>query len=532
MYKLIIVDDETLTRNFLKQIIPTLSNDWEIVGDATDGLEALELIKSQSVDLVLTDIKMPVMDGLELCKRIQNQYSHIHCVILSGYGEFDYAKKALKHNVYNYLLKPIINEELQNMLMDIASICEKEKRQKNKYSALIHSSAKYKEEITAKFLKAIITQNHIEIKTLYPVLSNLNQSLIETKGLIVILQITEDLLINNNISLSKLQILKQLLFETAKAQIINTSISIFIDLEDNTVLYVPSDNNCDFMDLIKHVYETINTTFYNESKINIFCTAGSKENDILNMNISYEYARTTFLQYLFHRDLKSTVFIYTKNLYNEKIKSLHSYINSIVYIIHNNDSIQLQLISEELGDFIFNNIINSKRMKFFCTFIRRLQNNINSNECSSINPYELLIESNINLDDLSCLSKLIIKISNCFIINDQKNNPICDTNQLVEQAKQYIYNHYMEPISLSLIADKLSVTSAYLSNLFHQVEGKSYIKFLTQVRLKHAENLLKNENMNLETVTKKVGYLSVKHFSSVFKKYYQISPGEYRKRFR
>jgi len=119
------------------------------------------------------------------------------------------------------------------------------------------------------------------------------------------------------------------------------------------------------------------------------------------------------------------------------------------------------------------------------------------------------------------------------LVNILKKNPI----ELVEKpeeidyiakAKNYIYIHYSEPISLALVAEKVCVSASYLSSIFHEKVGESYIKFLTRVRMKQATRLLKiKPNLKIYGVARKVGYVSVKDFSYIFKKYFGQTPGKY-----
>lgn len=532
MYKLLIVEDEQLTRNFLKQIIPKLCDKWEIVGDVMDGVDALEVLKNQSVDLVLTDIKMPVMDGIELCKHINDLYPKIHCAILSGYGEFDYAKSAIKYNVSSYLLKPIINDELKNMLESVADICCKEQCEQLKYNDLIVASNKYKEAIVAKFLKAVITGSHMEIQSLYPILYDLNINLIDAEGIILMLQITEDILIENNIKISNLILLKLLLFNTAKKQTKNTSVKVFIDSNENTVLLIPVGEEEDSTKVIIDIYKKIDNVYYEETNLHIFSIAGTKENELLQLNISYENAKKASLQTLFSKAEPSNIQIYSQQFYHEYIKTLHSYMANLIYTIHNNDVVNLEVLSKDIGNFLYEQINDCYLLKALNYIINQLKINLPLNEDIINKIYKLLIDSKGSFTDKKSISIFITNLSNIIIENLHKKNSMCDENLLIEQTKQFIYKHYMEPISLSLIADELCISYSYLSNLFHELEGQSYIKFLTEVRLKHAANLLKNNELKLDYITKKVGYISVKHFSYVFKKYYGISPGEYRKSFK
>lgn len=128
MYNLMIVDDEPLTREYFKLNIHKLDERWEVVAEAMEGSEALEILDKLNIDLVITDIKMPVMDGLELCKVVSEKYPNIKLVILSGYDEFDFARQAVKYGVVDYILKPIVKEELKSMLGKVAKVLDEQKQ--------------------------------------------------------------------------------------------------------------------------------------------------------------------------------------------------------------------------------------------------------------------------------------------------------------------------------------------------------------------------------------------------------------------
>ena len=117
MIRVLIVDDEPFIRQGVKILINWKEHGYEVIGEASNGKEAMEIIKNTSVDLVITDIKMPEMNGLELIERVKkNNYKNIKFIVLSGFYEFEYAKTAIKYGVKDYVLKPIQKEELNHVL--------------------------------------------------------------------------------------------------------------------------------------------------------------------------------------------------------------------------------------------------------------------------------------------------------------------------------------------------------------------------------------------------------------------------------
>ena len=116
-YQVLLVDDEYYVRQSLLRRIRNLENeDFKVIGEAENGEEALDMLRKHDIQLVVTDIRMPVMDGLDLTRKILEQYPHILTVILTGYADFEYARKALRYGAFDYLLKPVSEESLDNLL--------------------------------------------------------------------------------------------------------------------------------------------------------------------------------------------------------------------------------------------------------------------------------------------------------------------------------------------------------------------------------------------------------------------------------
>lgn len=527
MYRLLIVDDEPLTRRFLKQTIPILSTKWEVIAEAMDGQEAIEILEKCAVDLVITDIKMPGINGIDLCKNIYKSYPVVKCVLLSGYGEFEYAKKAIEYNVYNYLLKPIVNNELKKVLDELSDQFDQENKKNQQYISLIDEATKYHEEISSKYLRAIINESNLVLDSMCQVVKG--KELMKNKGAICIIYLFEETLIQNNIDLSQMPSCKLLLYKICKQMASKNNMKVCVDSNQNTVLLISLSEEDKLVEIIDSVYEKINEKFYQENFSNCFLAVGSQEKDLLQMNVSYSHAKNALIQYFLSQETNSKFFIYEEKNYKVKTKEISSLLMSIIYAVLSNDNINLQVLIRNLSKFISNNVSVSLTLDFSYYFINYLNENLKIEKNFLEQAYIIMENSNeVMLNEIS-LNDMYSKLMKCVNKNSENNKKIKEANVIVEYAKQYIFDYYMEPLSLSLIADKLSISSTYLSNLFHKSVGTSYIKFLTKVRLKEACFLLKsNRGMNLETITQKVGYVSVKHFSQVFKKYYHVSPSEYR----
>ena len=116
MYRILLVDDEILVRDAIRENIDWKAMDCELVGDCDNGKAAAEFVQTHPVDIVLTDILMPYMDGMELSHFLHDNYPDIVIVIFSGFGEFEYAKKAIQYDVSEYMLKPVTAMELRAVI--------------------------------------------------------------------------------------------------------------------------------------------------------------------------------------------------------------------------------------------------------------------------------------------------------------------------------------------------------------------------------------------------------------------------------
>ena len=159
MYRILLVDDEILVRDAIKENIDWKSLDCELVGDCENGKQASEFVKEHPVDIVLTDILMPYMDGMELSKFLHDNYPDVVIVIFSGFGEFEYAKKAIQYGVSEYLLKPVTAMELTGVINKMKEKVDQLRREKNKMNKLTENSEKYRKNaqvIRSKNMEALV----------------------------------------------------------------------------------------------------------------------------------------------------------------------------------------------------------------------------------------------------------------------------------------------------------------------------------------------------------------------------------------
>lgn len=163
MLKVIITDDEIQIRKGLRMKVNWKEEGFQIVGEASNGVEALELLRYLNIDLVITDMRMPIMDGIELAKRCQQEFPNVRVVVLSGYSDFEYVRGSLKEGVKDYLLKPVAPDELIEVLSKIRKEVEEEKRiqaESARLRRLVHSQL---QEVQEQYLLYLVKEEWPEL---------------------------------------------------------------------------------------------------------------------------------------------------------------------------------------------------------------------------------------------------------------------------------------------------------------------------------------------------------------------------------
>ncbi len=503
MYNVMVVDDEKLTRTFLSGMIPKLNGNWKVSATASDGAEALELLETLSIDLIITDIKMPIMDGVILCEKVNLLYPNIHLIILSGYDEFQFAQKAIKHNVSYYLLKPINNNELAKALNEISVKINKLAEESKSHNRLLGLSNLYKKEIAIKFIQAVIHDSYVKTQALLPLIYEHRMEILKEEGIIMIIDV-EPSVVNNLDFIKNKDLTSLLIYQITKDTLKKHNCYVFLDEENRTLVYITYNHSEPIKKICKELYNPVAKAFKLSTNYNLVGYIGDSVSEMLQIKQSYCTAITCMFDVILQNSANdNTLYFYSKNLVHADKKKLDSIISNYVYAVKSQDRLSIKHARD-----LFNEFPKNMGLYLFYVLKRSLENK------NDFLPNSLNVEG------------ILSKYENLTIVNSDNLSEA----SIIESAKDYINKNYSSPISLSIIAEHLSISPSYLSNLFHETVGISYIKYLTELRLNEACVLLRHKrNMTIEQITISVGYLSVKHFSYVFKKKYGMTPGQYRK---
>lgn len=541
MYKLLIVDDEPLTRQYFKQNVHMLHPEWICTAEAEDGAEALMLLeRGETFDLIVTDIRMPVMSGLEMAQRLSSLPSSPRVIILSGYDEFALAKEAMHYGVYDFLLKPIVKEELVAALRKIADQITADRADEAAYRTLLSLSSESGHQVTRNFLRAVVSDNDMEIKVLYPLLFRLKISLLEAEGAIMIVDLDESQLLERDISNRHLSLYRYIVHQTA-AELTAASHGIFpfIDNEERTVFLVSGDDAEDVYLRCGRLYDKLARTVFDMTKMRLWGAVGSSELEVLQLNASYRNAAAAMKHRLFVDAGRPFSLFVADTVLDAQSERLDKAIGSLHAAIADDDEMQvhaeLQAIVKEVAP------IDRRKLFDLGTYILERTNVDYTEEAkrkridSALRKMKQLVHSNnamYSREEAVAFYRRMIDGLRTEDLGDSSSDSIrANEHEIVTKVKAYILAKFAEPLSLAHIAEMMGVTPSYLSSLFHRNTQESYIKFLTRIRMEHAAALLRSKPAEkVYDVAEKVGYISVKHFSYVFKQHFGIPPGEYQEK--
>lgn len=495
MYKILIVEDEKIERDSLKRMITGFDLDITEIVTAENGEHGLKIFKEIQPDIVLADINMPKLGGLDMIEMIRKENSDVICLILTSYDYFSYAQRAIRLNVEDFILKPADQATLKHCIVKAVEKLHKDKNTYVQTSSLVQKMNQVK--------------NLLESECFYAILTRQDESkLIE------------------NFKMNGINMASGICFIFNDLMMIPEYLSNFrSDVEDLGYVCIQGNINENYiMFIISNHIMTQGDSKTLDYLINIhklrrfnFAVGGLK-NDAISLYTSYEEA-----------------------LYN--LRNTGEEKNEI--LIHNNEENQLVSLSIDWANQFLDNIEIDNRdlIKKFCRELMQYGNK-DTNKIMSLIIHQMAKEINEKynvLIDINELDEHLITNGNYqnleIIVNQMlqkilkpvKNIKYQNSSHLIKKAMKFIDKNYKKPISLNDLADELNVSSFYISKLFSK-EGQNFTEIVNDLRIKEAKRLIKKD-YTFKEVAFNVGFGSQSYFTKIFKKKVGMSPKEYRNMF-
>ncbi len=537
MLKVFLVEDEVVMRNGIKKNIPWEQEGFEFVGEASDGELAYPLIKKEKPDILITDIRMPFMDGLELSRLVKKELPQIKIIILSGYNEFDYAKTAINIGVTDYLLKPISSAKLLEAVKKVGDVIEKEQD----HARLMKRYEKEMEE-------NILQEKH----KLWGALASNRLSTIE------LLEKGQRLGIDFTASAYQVFLFK-LMQEgdaTGCSEELNRASEKVNELAGGWEYVLSFDRSPEgWAFLIKGESEQEVQDTYLETrnelldlvngypKVEYFGGIGNVVHRIGDIQSSYKEAARAFSSRFFldaNQITDSAEIVRVQPESDDKIdvskmlskKREHELVERFLKngTVEETDSF-LDELFQSIGEQNCKSLLYRQYVVmdlFFCAsdFLNNLEIDTESlpEECRDINQ---IVEKAGNAESLRHQIGILFKETMQLRDNHSKKK----YSKLLEDAKAFIDENYKhDEMSLNTVAAQVNISPSYFSTIFSSEMGQTFVEYLTRVRLDKAKELLMCSNMRTAEIGYEVGYKDSHYFSYIFKKTVGCSPKEYRNR--
>lgn len=543
MLKIFLAEDEVVVRETIKRMIPWEELGFELVGEAADGEMALPLLIRQQPDLLITDIKMPFMDGLTLARLAKKEIPGLKVVILSGYDDFNYAKQAIGIGVEDYLLKPITKNALIERLSEIRSRYEHEKTQKEYYEKFHREMQAYEKNSIRDFFEALV-RGSMDMMEVYKRAEKLGLDIVAEayNVLIFTMNCDEDFSGQRDEYSSweaeSLELLENFFAGHSSAMLFRSNIfsyGVLLKGQRETI----EENTRACVDEIRKILSR------QDGRREWFLAVGQSVERLSQIQKSYHTASRAFSQrYLYDENI----------LYYDEMETMehpggqaetedNAYLQKVDVNALNPAILQKFLsngLQEETENFVkdyfyaigqepmeslvFRNYVILNVRFSVISFIKGL--GCDTNEMESADTEEVLAESGKNMESAITYAKKMI--SQAIEIRDQNSGN--KNRSILKTAVDFIDSHYMEEdISLNTVANVANVSANHFSALFSQNMGQTFIEYLTTLRMNKAKELLRCTGMRSSEIAGEIGYKDAHYFSYLFKKTQGMTPSDYRK---
>lgn len=519
MFKVIIIDDDMIVRVGIKMIVKWEKYNMEVVGEASDGKQGLELYHMYHPDLIITDIRMPGMDGMELLKTIRQYDKEVRFILLTNYDDKKYLKEALRYGANDFIVKNELNDEImENLLGNEQKQLEKNKRD-NQENYVDFESRK---RIIQFFMESVSKRVDYEKEFL-------EKFMIHEDGVFsaAIIQVTHKKENMNSVSeeTERIAKLKQIISGT----LTNYPLSFIWEIKWKTLsIFVLDNTGILESEQMKEVCQSISNAvrLYTRTKIHI-CTSGiiHTVDDLYSLKhqVDKSVLASTFFKghaVIMYEDIE-------KQEWNKSCSSVQKKMLKQMYMYGINQIDDVRTISHRIMKEASKEKNMTLKWMFFGEFTAWYRRMIDlMDETAKKNARWIdnnMFLSTFDEDEFYEMINFVIDK-----MEDMCKNLQMTDNETINEILYFINKNYASQISLSDVAEYVHLSKNYISTLFNNVMKESFVDYLTKLRIEKAKEILRMTDCKVSEVAELVGFSSEKYFSVSFKNNVGLSPKEYR----
>lgn len=543
MLKTFLVEDEVVIREMIKKMIPWEQYGFELAGEASDGEMALPLILKSKPDLLITDIKMPFMDGLTLCKLVKKELPNIKIVILSGYDDFNYAKQAISIGVEDYLLKPITKNAFIERLEEIHNRYEHEKTQMEYYEKFKLEMQEYERNASRDFFESLVRADS-NLEEIYQRADRLNLDIVaEAYNILIFTPDTSDSSCNSSEGYSDWEAevhkkIENYFLSHPVAMLFRHQVfsyAILVKGQRDTI----EKNTRECVETIQKIMEETS------ANVDWFVAVGEEADRLSRIKQSYHTAARTYaFRYLYDgpilyynmleqvkgnsADTSKTEAVQLKNVNINALNPeiLQKFLSSgledeVESFVHD----YFHAIGREpMESLVFRNYVVLNVRFSVLSFLKKI--GYDDAELSREETDDIVEKTSQSTEASIAYVEDLLK--RAIAIRDE--NAGNQNRSVLKKAVDFIDEYYMdEEISLNKVAHVANVSANHFSALFSQNMGQTFIEYLTELRMDKAKEQLRCTSKRSSEIAGEVGYKDAHYFSYLFKKTQGMTPSEYRK---
>lgn len=534
MFQVIVVEDEILIREAICSNMQWGELDCELAGSFANGRDALDFVRLNPVDIVLTDIAMPYMDGLELCRLLsmEPKKQEIQKVIFSGYDSFEYAKEAIRYGVKEYLLKPVTRDELVEALIRITKSIDRQKESFREYYTAIQICKEnrlyLKSQVLMKFLKGDKSTEQMKEEFLKHEIV-LNDSRYYTAGIVRISKCLKRTVKDEN--------LKQFILQNVADEILTgytAGEAYFGDAGDMVILLVGKEERPLCGELADQILDEIQKELQKVLGTEVGIYLGEQVKGTTLIKKSYRHASELLDQEFIHG--AGAAMKWEKVRDTAKTEHRSGQLQQLYLEIKACDKCKIEQLLQDMEQEMCCNLwTKGKVIAVIQEILLNMQMFLNQIQLKEKALYPKIQRA---MDDMgeTCyigeamgqLKELLYEVVELMASRQEKS-----MNRRAILAIDYIEKNYMKPeISLQSLCDYLAVSPSNFSAVFKEATGGTFVDYLIHTRMEKAKMLLETTDMKNYEIADRVGFSDPHYFSVSFKKAVGRTPKEYAKEMR
>lgn len=531
MLKVFLAEDEFIIREGIKNNIDWQAHGYEFCGEASDGELAFPLIQKTRPDILITDIKMPFVDGLALSRLVKKELPETEIIILSGYEEFDYAKEAIQIGVARYLLKPINGETLLQEIDSVAEIIldkQKEKEIREKYQREMEENS-LRDQMN--LFQHLVTGD-CSMEELLSVADKLDLKIMAPWYSIVLLKI-QSMMHDYEEYSGSIVVVDERIAKLAEPE----HVLIFDRALEGRAFLFKADSEDELLAYQKEYLGDVKEVLSGYANLRYFGGIGTPVNRLREIPASFEDASHAFAhRYLVAESciLDSSLLMQEGAAENEDFRisavnpeqidrtKMQEFLRTgdldeVVYFV---DEFFGKLDGGAMKSRIFRQYITMDAYFSIVDFLKGL--GLQKDEIEAPDQ-----DSSILQDEKSAMDYIVRIMDKALVLREKKASSRYE--DVVSEVIHYIENNYaQEELSLNLLASHVNFSPNHLSMIFSQQTGQTLIRYLTDYRMNRAKELLRCSSKKSSVISMEVGYKDPHYFSYLFKKTQGMTPTQYR----